>query len=135
MAADRHGRKYPGNRRGGRDHVERRSPGQKDLAVVGEVKGDDVKWDGRVAQVGELDVAGYEATQPPIGDEVVAMPGQAHDECAEAQREDLLAAQLVPYARKLLCRLNRLRPGGNKRRIKRAGGGADQQVRDDAALV
>jgi hypothetical protein len=85
-------------RRGGGDDVEGRSPRKEDLATLGEVKRDDVKWDGRVAQVSELDVASYEATQPAIGDEVVAMPGQAHEECAETQREYLLAAQLVPYA-------------------------------------
>src|SRR5258707_13334910 len=106
MAADRHRRKNPGNRRGGRDRVERRSPRQEDLAILAEVKGDDVKRNGRVAEVSELDVAGYQATQPPVGDEVIAMPGQAHEECAETQREYLLAAQLVPYARKLVCSFN-----------------------------
>src|SRR5258707_3427609 len=99
MAADRHRRKNPGNRRGGRDRVERRSPRQEDLAILAEVKGDDVKRNGRVAEVSELDVAGYQATHAPVGDEVIAIPGQGPEECEETPRGYLLSGQLLPYAR------------------------------------
>jgi hypothetical protein len=85
------GRQHAGDGRGGEDGVSQRAVGQAQLGPGQQVEGDQVQRDGRLLQPLKLEVPRGEPAERPVGDQVVAPPGQAADERRRAQREDLAA--------------------------------------------
>jgi len=83
----------------------------------------------------DLQMAGSEPAQPGVGDEVVAVAGQAADHHPGVDREHVLAVQPAPHVRERLGGRDRLRPAGDERGVQGAGGSAHQQVRRDPALI
>jgi len=94
-----------------------------------------VQRDGRLLQPVELQVPRGEPAQRPVGDQVVAPPGQAAEQRGRAQREDVAAAQPAPEGGQVVRGGRGGGPGGEERGVQGAGRGADEQVRRDAALV
>jgi len=131
-------KEYPGTiaRRG--DDVDSRIPDQADLALLGEVKGDDVGSGTAASPRSANSRAGYEGRSPTSVDDW----SRCQDRPRRVREGDgssgniCSAAQLVPYARKLSTAVSTV-CGRDKRRrsVESAGGGCEQQVGDDAALV
>ena len=73
--------------------------------------------------------------QPAIRGEMVASPAEAPDECAHANREDVLALEVAPHPPELAGRRDGLWSRRDKGGAERPHRGCHQQVREDAALI
>ena len=82
-----------------------------------------------------LEVLGDESAQARVRDEVGARPEEAEQAAERVEREDLAAPDMAPDLGERVDRLDGLRPCGDERAVDGPGGGGDDQVRRDAALV
>jgi hypothetical protein len=83
----------------------------------------------------ELDVPADELAQTAVGDQVVSAPAETSDECAHADREDVLALEAAPNPAQLADRRDGLGSGRDEGGVERPHRRCHQQVREDAALV
>ena len=80
-------------------------------------------------------VLGDQTAQARFGHEVIARSEEAEQAAERTKWKHLPAPDAAPDLGQLVGCLNRLRTRRDERAIDRADGGADDQVRDDAALI
>ena len=84
---------------------------------------------------GAVEVLGDEPAQAGVGDEVGARPEEAEQAAERVEGEDLAAPDPAPDRGQLVGGIDGLRAGRDERAVNGPGGGRDDQVGLDAALI